>query len=115
MKKAGIEDRKIMAVSGHRNVQSLQSYDRPTHIDGSTVAAAAIDSKPKKASPVPVAGEENRPPASLQSVSLAAPAGGICVYDSSNVTINLSAPFPPARTPPPRNPHLPLKLIKKRD
>ena len=46
MKKSGLEDRKIMAVSGHKNVQSLQAYDRPTALDSATAAAAAIDRKP---------------------------------------------------------------------
>eukprot|EP00117_Sycon_ciliatum_P013121 scpid80414/ scgid13915/ len=44
MKKAGLEDRKIMAVSGHKSVASLQSYDRPTS-SYSRVPAAAIDRK----------------------------------------------------------------------
>ena len=45
MKKAGLEDRKIMAESGHKCITSLQAYDRPTSHD-SSVAAAAIDRKP---------------------------------------------------------------------
>ena len=30
LKKAGVEDRKICAVSGHKTIQSLQAYDRTT-------------------------------------------------------------------------------------
>ena len=45
MKKSGLEDRNIMAVSDHKNVQSLQAYDRPIALD-STTAAAAVDRKP---------------------------------------------------------------------
>ena len=33
LKAAGIEDQKICAVSGHKNVQSLNAYDRPTEND----------------------------------------------------------------------------------
>lgn len=42
MKQAGIDDRRICSVSGHRNIQSLTAYDRPTTAD-SCAMAAAID------------------------------------------------------------------------
>ena len=40
MKEAGAEDRKICAISGHRNLQSLQAYDRPTHRDVQALSRA---------------------------------------------------------------------------
>lgn len=125
MKRAGLEDRKIMAVSGHKNVQSLEAYDRPTLADGSA-AAAAIDCKPGE---VASSSEKENVPAvdacsAISSVSGTAAcstspppvspgASGICVYGSSNVTITLPPFYPPARPSPARNPRLPLKLKKK--
>ena len=127
MKQAGLEDRKIMAVSGHRNIQSLQAYDRPTAADAS-IAAAAIDCKPVSPSP----GKENILPSTAScnplsdvpscdplsdvpksNVCSPLPPGGISVHGSSNVTIMFSSPMLPARAPPKRNPRLPLKLKKK--
>ena len=40
LKAAGVEDRKICAVSGHRNFQSLNANDRPTHDDTKALAKA---------------------------------------------------------------------------
>ena len=40
MKEAGAEDRKIYAISGHRNLQSLQAYDQPTHRDVQALSRA---------------------------------------------------------------------------
>ena len=125
MKRAGLEDRKIMAVSGHRNVQSLQSHDRPSAADAS-VAAAAIDLKPVASpvsashvhvKPVPFPSDkENVVPGTSECSSDFPIPSGICVYGSSNVTISYShlpPGYPPARPAPPRNPRLPLKLKRK--
>ena len=38
LKRAGVEYRQICSVSGHKNIQSLQVYDRPT------TAAAYVES-----------------------------------------------------------------------
>ena len=45
MKQSGVEDRKIATVSGHKNLSSLQAYDRTT-VAESHAMAAAIDRKP---------------------------------------------------------------------
>ena len=116
MKRAGIEDQKIMAVSGHRNVQSLEAYDRPSAFDAS-VAAAAISIKPTmKSACTPVvllSNKENVPPSTCFSTSCAP--GGFSVYGPSIVTIHYSSlpGYPPARPAPPRNPRSPLKLKRK--
>eukprot|EP00117_Sycon_ciliatum_P035923 scpid60364/ scgid27133/ len=44
LKKAGVEDRKICAVSGHRNIQSLESYDQTTTTEMKSLSAK-IDGK----------------------------------------------------------------------
>ena len=46
MKAAGIEDRKICSVSGHKNVQSLQAYDRTTEAEAIDMAAAIHGNEP---------------------------------------------------------------------
>lgn len=104
MKKAGLEDRKIMAVSGHKCITSLQAYDRPNSHD-SAVAAAAIDRTP------------------LSCVSNVLPSGAACVSPTlmpssssdcgvifsdctvHNVTLNIAPPKPKKK--------LSLKLKKK--
>ena len=111
MKASGAEDSKIMSVSGHRNIQSLEAYDRPTASDKLTLAKA-IDKenadKPKK----PVEAEVMPP---LQSVAQrplgpANPLLNATASTWSNVTINVMAPATPA----PKHPNrLSLKLKKK--
>lgn len=44
LKRAGVSDRQICSVSGHKNVQSL-AYDKPS-ISDSVSMAATIDRKP---------------------------------------------------------------------
>ena len=115
MKKSGIEDRKIMAISGHKNVQSLQAYDRPTSTDSALAAAAAIDRKPTNS--VAVASSkhgatfdfsscnaENIPP---RCASAAFPASTVFSGSTlNNVTFNI------VPSPPPKK-RLSLKLKKK--
>ena len=48
MKKAGIEERKFCSVSGHKNVQSLQAYDRVTSSEAKRLSEV-IDVRPMRA------------------------------------------------------------------
>ena len=54
MKCSGVDDRRICAVSGHKNVQSLEAYDRPTTKDA-CILADAIDRVAPERSVSPVA------------------------------------------------------------
>ena len=45
MCKAGIQDMQVASVTGHKNIQSLVTYDRQSTKDCSAFAAAAIDKK----------------------------------------------------------------------
>ena len=103
-KKASLEDRKIMAVSGHKCITSLQAYEKPNSHD-SAIAAAAIDRKP------------------LSCISNVLPSGAACISPTlmpssssdcgvifsdcavHNVTLN-NAPLKPKQ-------QLSLKLKKK--
>lgn len=48
LKAAGVEDRKICSVSGHKNVQSLHAYDRTTEKEATYMAAAIDGTEPPK-------------------------------------------------------------------
>lgn len=87
MKGAGLEDRKIMAVSGHKCVTSLQACDRPTSSD-SKVAAAAIDRKPLSSSSV-----SNVAPAAASGTTVAVPSATF-VTDSPTLMPVASAASP---------------------
>ena len=109
MKKAGLEDRKIMAVSGHKCVNSLQAYDRPNSHD-SAVAAAAIDRKPLSCvSKVLPSGAACVSPTLMPSSSSVSSSSdcGVIFSDCTvhNVTVNTAPPKPKKK--------LSLKLKKK--
>ena len=117
MKAGGAEDRKICAVSGHRNVQSLQSYDRPNQKDVVSLAKAIgkENEKPvssKSEAPVQKPSSESEAPVQMPppdiplstTNSLVSAAGSTW----SNVTINVLPPQPEKR----KN-RLSLKLKKK--
>ena len=100
LKAAGVEDRKICAVSGHRNVQSLDSYDRPT-FDERKVLSKAVDK------------ENVQPPSAKARLSKDSPPkdSPACVLSASgstwsNVTVNTMNPCK-------RKQRLSLQLKKK--
>ena len=97
MREAGIQDRQIASVTGHKNIQSLVAYDRLSTKDCSAFAAA-IDKKSVSSSvsmqthsTVHVERKENIPAASGFVLNAA---GG----HFSNVTFNVMSP-PIARKP----------------
>eukprot|EP00117_Sycon_ciliatum_P049545 scpid80614/ scgid35100/ len=91
LREAGFEDRKIISVTGHRNVQSLSSYDSLCTKD-CTKFAAAIDKKPISAS---LDSASASPVQSFTAVEKenAAPAGFVLHAPDanfSNVTFNVA-------------------------
>ena len=88
MKRSGIDDRRICSVSGHRNVQSLSAYDRPTTKDSCSMAAA-VDLGSVKAVP-PATCKENFPlhPSSIATSVQASP------VQNSTSTVSSSALAP---------------------
>ena len=92
MKAAGIEDRKIYSVSGHKNIQSLQAYDRTTEAEAIDMAAAIDGSEPpakKKFTFVCTSHEqkENDPPQKEEAVPPAIIQARGATFN--NVTFNL--------------------------
>ena len=114
MKEAGAEDRKICAISGHRNIQSLQAYNRPTHRDVQALSIA-IDKEngpPRSFSFTRTAAMSDEMSASRKAMSSSSgsPLPSMVSAVGSqwhNVTINIA---PPAEK---RKARLSLKLKKK--
>ena len=102
MKAGGAEDRKICAVSGHKNAASLQSYDRPGQKD-MVALSKAIDKEADPPKPVPAPAATSPAASALSPVSALVSASG---SSWSNVTINVVQPEK-------RKHRLSLKLKKK--
>ena len=92
LKAAGIEDPKIYAVSCHKNVQSLNAYDRPTENDRKILANAvdkgSIQPKPSNSMKSPatcVDASVLKASSSTADVSLLQAAG----FTWNNVTVNI--------------------------
>lgn len=125
MKKAGIEDRKICAISGHANVQSIAAYDKTTVSEACSIAKAIDGARAQPATePLDEKDKENvklvdstvsehvQPVVSTVPDKAASVNNGFVMNAGGaklkNVTFNLVCP------PRPRNPRLPLTLKKRR-
>lgn len=113
MKRAGVDDRKICSVSGHKNVQSLQAYDRTTPEEAHFMSAA-IDNR---VMPAACKLGNWRSGSSAQSVSVeSSPVAGPAMVLSAagstftNVTFNVT-PLSDQR----RKPRFCLSLKRKRE
>ncbi|XP_065177175.1 uncharacterized protein LOC135807003 [Sycon ciliatum] len=119
MKASGAEDRKICTVSGHRNVQSLQAYDRPTASDVMALSKA-IDKEnvSPQTSPAPVsASPVSAPPAAVAAAASSSPSPLGSLFSAqgstwSNVTINVTPQLPEKRK---NRPSLKLKKKPKKE
>ena len=79
LKEAGVEDRKICEISGHKNPASLTAYDR-TSAERAVDLSAAIDTK--RVAPAPA-----NPPSPLSDIMNSPSASGF-LFNAGNVTFN---------------------------